>query len=172
MVAPTPSSGCAFVAGPISVWANIGAASALTQLGWTLNGINIEAIGFISPIHSDENGGEQGPPIDFQLMGQQHRITLELSKPVMTAMALLEPFYNPNTSSANIGVGMLLGCSTAWFRLLLMSPGGGTAFVRNYPYCTILEPIDYSPIGSQATRARVTFTANTIGGVLYNNTNS
>lgn len=172
MVAPSPSSGCAFVAGPISVWVDTGSTNALQQLGWTLNGINIEAIGFISPIHSDENGGEQGPPVDYQLMGQQHRITLELSKPVMTVVAALEKFYNPNTSSANVGTGMLLGCSSGTFRLLLMSPTAGATFLRNYISCVILEPIDYSPIGSQATRVRITFTANVVGGVLYNQTNT
>lgn len=155
---------CAVVAGPCETWVDTGTDRALQFLGWSLAGVSIEEVGFQAPIHSDENGGEHGPPVDYQLFGHQHRISMELSKFQDGVLAKLDPRYNPSTTAGSVGVGMLLGCATAAFRLLLKAPN----FVRNYPAAVILEPIELAPIGSQASRARITFTANAVtGGTLW-----
>lgn len=158
---------CAVVAGPVEIWVDTGASLALEFLGWSVNGVTIQQVAFHGPIHSDENGGDQGPPVDYQLFGQQHRISMELSKFQDTVLAKLEARYNPNTVAGNVGVGMLLGCSAAMFRVLLKGP----SFVRNYPACLIPEPIEISPIGSQASRARVSFIAEApAGDTIWNTT--
>jgi hypothetical protein len=158
---------CAVVAGPCEVWVDTGTARALEFLGWSLSGVTIEEVAYHAPIHSDENGGPLGPPVDYQLFGHQHRIAMELSKFQDLVLARLDPRYHPDTAAGNVGVGMLLGCATATFRLLLKAPN----FVRNYLAAVILDPIELSPVGSQATRARVTFTANVVtGGTLWNTT--
>lgn len=158
---------CAVVAGPCEVWVDTGTSRALEFLGWSLGGVSIEEVAYHAPIHSDENGGPQGPPADYQLFGHQHRISMELSKFQDAVLAKLDPRYNPSTTEGNIGVGMLLGCATATFRLLLKAPN----FVRNYLATVILEPIELGPVGSQASRARVAFTANVVtGGILWNTT--
>ena len=158
---------CAVVAGPCEIWVDTGTARALEFLGWSLNGITIEEIAYQTPIHSDENGGDQGPPADYQLFGHRHRILMELSKFQDGVLAKLDQRFNPNASSGSVGVGMLLGCTTASFRLLLKAPN----FVRNYLATVILEPIEISPVGSQASRARISFTANVVpGGTLWNTT--
>lgn len=158
---------CAVVAGPCEVWVDTGLDRALEFLGWSLGGVSIEEIAYHAAVHSDENGGEAGPPSDYQLFGHQHRISMELSKFQDDVLGRLDPRYNPATVIGNVGVGMLLGCSTATFRLLLKAPH----FVRNYLATVILDPIALSPVGSQASRARVTFTASVvIGGTLWNTT--
>ncbi len=158
---------CAVVAGPCEIWVDTGTARALEFLGWSLNGITIEEIAYQTPIHSDENGGDQGPPADYQMFGHRHRILMELSKFQDGVLAKLDQRFNPNASSGSVGVGMLLGCATASFRLLLKAPN----FVRNYLATVILEPIEISPVGSQASRARISFTANVVpGGTLWNTT--
>jgi len=164
MTNPTPPAICAVVAGPLQVWLDTGTANALQFLGWNSNGASIEEIPYNAPIHSDENGGEQGPPVDYQYFGMQHRLTFELTKFQPAVLALLAARYNPNTSSSSVGVGMLLGCSNANFRCLLWGPN----FVRNYLAAIPLEPIDWSPVGAQATRIRVSLTCNAVNGVLYN----
>lgn len=157
---------CATVGGPLEIWVDTGAANGMEFLGWTANGAQIEEIGFHSPIVSDQNGGDQGPPVDYQFFGLQHRVTLELTKFQSTVVAKVGARYNPNTSSASVGVGMLLGCVGAQFRLLLKSTTGN--FIRNYLGAVVLDPVDYSPVGSQATRIRCAFTCNAVDGVMYN----
>lgn len=171
MTLPSPPAVCAQYAGPLQVWTDVGSSNALQFVGWTVNGAEIEEIAYMAPIHSDENGGEAGPPIDYQYFGAQHRITLEFQKYQPAVLASWEARYNPNASSANVGVGMLLACSNAMFRCLLFAAVGGVAnYIRNYIGCVIPEPIGFSPVGTQASRARVTLLANPINGVIYNST--
>lgn len=162
-----PPAICAVVAGPVQVWVDTGASNALEFLGWSLNGVAIEQLAFHGEIHSDESGGQPGPPVDYQLFGHQHRITMELAKFQDSVLAKLDPRYNPNTSGGNVAVGMLLACASATFRVLLKGPN----FVRNYLSCVIRDPIQLAPVGSQASRARVSFLASTtIGGTMWNTT--
>lgn len=166
MTNPSPPATCAVVAGPVQMWVDTGAVNALAFLGWSQNGVTIEEIAYNAPVHSDENGGEQGPPTDYQFFGMQHRITAELSKFQTSVLALVAARYNPNISSSAIATGMLIGCNSAFFRCLLWGPN----FVRNYIATIPLEPIEWSPVGSQHTRIRISLTANTVGGVMYNQT--
>lgn len=163
----TPTEVCPVVATPLEIWVGTGAANALEFLGRTANGVQIEEIPFINPIASDDYGGDAGPPADYQLMGLQHRISLELVKFDTAVLAKLEKFYNPS-SSPTIVVGSLLGCGSVTTRLLLNSQDK-TAFVRNYPLALVLDPVEYGPLGSQNARARITFTVNAKAGVVpYN----
>lgn len=156
---------CAVVAGPCEVWVDTGADHALEFLGWSLSGITIEEIAYHTPIYSDQNGGDLGPPSDYQLFGHQHRISMELAKFQDAVLSRLSPRVNPGTLSSNVAPGMLMACAAATFRLLLKAP----AFVRNYPATVIVDPIEIAPIGSQASRVRISFTANvTPGGTLWN----
>ena len=170
----TPPSVCANVAGPLEIWVGTGALLALEFLGWTVNGADIEESPFFSPIVSDEYGGDAGPPSDYQLMGTQHRISLEMSKYNETVAAKLNNFYNTVqavTDSLTASVGMLINCNSLTTRLLLVGgPAGSPTFVRNYPAAMIIEPFGRAPIGAQATRARLGFISNAKAGVTPWNT--
>ncbi len=164
-----PPTICANVAGPLQIWVATGAALALEFLGWTINGAEISEQPFIAPLASDDFGGDQGPPSDYQIMGVQHRIGLELLKYQKAVAAKLENFYNLialSTASGTAGVGMLTTCTPLTTRVLLLS-GDPSApqYVRNYPLAQIIEPIEYAPIGSQASRLRVNFIINAKAGI-------
>lgn len=165
----SPPTVCANVAGPLQVWVGTGAAVALEFLGWTINGASITEQPFISPLASDDYGGDQGPPSDYQLFGTQHQIRLEFLKYQSSVAAKLELFYNQvalATATGTAAVGMLLGCTPLTTRVLLLA---GTAaaptYVRNYPLAQIIEPLTYDPIGSQASRLQVSFVVNAKAGV-------
>ena len=164
MTDPAPPSICPFVAGPLQIWVDTGASNALEFLGWTAEGVTITERRLTAPVEADEFGGSKGVPVDYQLFGQQHVITAELAKFQPDVLAKLTRGYNPNVAPGNIGVGMLLVCSAATFRVLLF----GRSFVRNYLQTVIEEPIEQSPIGAHYTKARVVFTADPDGDVMYN----
>ncbi len=164
----TPTEVCAVVATPLEIWVGTGTAAALEFLGRTVNGVQIEEIPFFSPIASDEYGGDAGPPADYQLMGTQHRISMEMTKFDPTVLAKLDSFYS-EVGSPSVGVGVLMACNSLTTRLLMCSQNL-TTFVRNYPAALILDPIDWSPIGAQASRLRLTFTVNAKTGVVPWNT--
>jgi hypothetical protein len=167
-----PSIPCAVNGGPLQVWVDTASSNGMEFLGYTVNGAEIEETGMLSPIHDDTAGGDQGPPTDFQLMGGEHRISIELMKYQTTVLAKLEAGYNVHQTPS---VGMFLGCGQGLFRCLLYGPN----FTRNYSTsnsagygnCALIEPISRSPVGTQASRARVSFTAPHLAGVQPWNTN-
>lgn len=166
MAFPTVPATCANVAGPVAVWVDSGVANAVEFLGYTTNGLSIEEQQFQAPVHSDSAGGEQGPPIDYQQFGLQHRIQMEFTQYAETILSKLSLRYNPNIDNANIGVGMLLVCGSGTWRFIFKGPN----FIRNYPICVLEGPIERSPIGSQHTRARISIISNAIAGALPWNT--
>lgn len=50
------------------------------SLGYTRNGADIRGKGFFQDVPGDEHGGEAGPPIDVQLLGETASVRLELTK--------------------------------------------------------------------------------------------
>jgi hypothetical protein len=68
----------------------VNAASSLEDLGYTRNGADTRSRGYFVEVPGDENGGEQGPPIDIQLMGEVASVRLELTKwdPTVAAKVL------------------------------------------------------------------------------------
>lgn len=54
--------------------------AALDTLGYTRQSAEIRSQAFFVDVPGDENGGDQGPPIDVQYLGEICRIRLELTK--------------------------------------------------------------------------------------------
>lgn len=52
----------------------------LEDLGYTANGARIQEEDFFEEIHSDEQGGDSGPPVELVYHGKRVRVTLELVK--------------------------------------------------------------------------------------------
>lgn len=65
------------VAGLASVRLGAGAGN---LLGYTRNGVEITHDGFYLDVPGDANGGDDGPPIDIQKLGQIDRVRCELTK--------------------------------------------------------------------------------------------
>jgi hypothetical protein len=122
-------------------------------LGVTRNGIEINEQAFISELKSDYGGGEQGPPTDYQYLGEMHSIVAELAQWNPEVLAVLETRVNAAYALTRTK-GQLLRCSGAYFRVLFLAANFG----RNYTNVYINEPIAYSPVGTPATFPRITFT--------------
>lgn len=153
-----PTSGgnavpCYQVAGPLQVWVDTGASHAVEFLGFTRGGAEIQEQSFQSELKSDYTGGEQGPPGDYEWLGEMHTISLELALFVPTILAKCE--RRMEVAVTNRTRGTLVSCAGGSYKLLLLSLN----FSRLYTRVFIPEPITYAPIGSPASFPRITFTA-------------
>ena len=54
--------------------------SGYLELGYTRNGADITREGYFLDVPGDENGGDEGPPIEIQFLGAIARVRLELTK--------------------------------------------------------------------------------------------
>lgn len=54
--------------------------AALESLGYTSNGARIQEEDFYEEVHTDEQGGDAGPPVELIYHGKRVRVTLELAK--------------------------------------------------------------------------------------------
>jgi hypothetical protein len=59
----------------------------LKDLGYTRNGVDVTLEGYFVDIPGDQNGGDDGPPVDVQYLGEIARVRAELTK-YDTAIAL------------------------------------------------------------------------------------
>ena len=66
------------VPGPCRVYVGTGVSGALEELGYTVNGANVEEDTMYSDVPTDACG--DGPAADVQYQGEIHRVRLELSK--------------------------------------------------------------------------------------------
>lgn len=156
--ANTPPVVPANVAGTLQVWIGPSPGSSSTAtiqfLGYTVNGVQIMERPFVADVKSDEAGGDHGPPVDIQLFGAEHHISIEIERYNDTVLAELERFYNNTTA---VAVGGLLNQSGSTVRVLICS-ADLTTFVRNYPICYLRDDIR-KPVGSKVTRATLSFRA-------------
>ena len=153
------------VACTLTVKADTG--SGLAILGYTIEGGSYSVRAFQTPIHSDEGGGPDGPPVDIMLKGVIHTWTLELIKYDSAMMSVIETYKQSGTPGSSTAPCTLLFADSKYFRLLLT----GTNFTRNYVRA-IPTDVSIGPIGSTVTRARVTFDcyAEPTAGVIHNTT--
>lgn len=56
------------------------ASGSLALLGYTENQADLTERLFTGEVHGDENGGDQGPPIDIQYFGEMHIVRMLLTK--------------------------------------------------------------------------------------------
>lgn len=128
--------------------------SGLTDLGWTANGVDVAHEVFTADVPGDQNGGEQGPPIDIQYFGEINRITLDLTKydpDVLEAIRARLPGGTPGTPGT---AGHLFLAGTLFMRVVLSS----TNRSRNFPCCIPRSALEINK-GSRFSRARFQFEA-------------
>ena len=99
------------------------AGAPLSTLGYTQNGAQITFEGYELRVPGDENGGDDGPPIDIQVLGQSARIRLELTKfdtTVSDTILTRTPggtLGQPDTVA--VPIGTLIFASSQYFRLVI-----------------------------------------------------
>ena len=100
--------------------------AALKDLGYTANGARIQEEDFYEEVHSDERGGDSGPPIDLVYQGKRVRVTMELVKwdaAVADQLAARISVTTPQPGLAyEAGIVMVAGQKA--FRLVLKSNVG------------------------------------------------
>jgi hypothetical protein len=125
------------VAGLATIQVDTGNSHALETLGYSINGVEIEENIFTLPVHGDEHGGDSGPPIDIQYLGQVDTVRMELTKYDLAVLDKLRArlwnsgFTAPTAGqvlSANIGSLFFAGSFT--FRLTIDCANSG--YDRDY----------------------------------------
>lgn len=101
----------------------------LAQLGYSINGVEIDEVSFTEDIHGDENGGEAGPPIDVQHHGDIARIRMTLSKWDETVANLIRANVAGGVAGVVPATGTLLFGGGHAFRVLINTPSRP----RNFP---------------------------------------
>ena len=148
---------CYSIAGPLQIWGNTTGSSSSESttaefLGWTRNGIEIQEQAFMSELKSDYSGGEQGPPGDYEWLGEMHTITCELAQ--FNSSVLQKYERRVNASIAARTRGMLLGCQNARWTVLFLAQNWARLYTRTF----VIDPIQWPIIGTPASFPRITFT--------------
>ena len=102
--------------------------------GYTQDGARITTEGHAINIPGDENGGDDGPPVEIQYLGETARVRLEMTKWDPSVQAALESRLNSGTPGTPGVTGTLVFTSGAYYRLTIASP----ITPRNFP-CATLE---------------------------------
>lgn len=112
-----------------------GVSGALENLGRTRNGADVSEEGFWVDVPGDEHGGDSGPPIDIQYIGEMARVRLELTKfdPVILAKVMKRINDASKVAGARGTVGYFLFLNAKTFRLLIHTPTEPYNFLRAVP---------------------------------------
>lgn len=140
---------------------------ALMELGYSMDGVQITERAFTLPVHTDEFGGDAGPPADVQFMGMQHIIRMVLTKWNETTVALMRRLIATSGSVAGTSPtpGTLWFQDSGYWRLLINT----TNRPRNYLKCTFEEPMEINK-GTKHSQLILVATAYAQSGTLYNTT--
>lgn len=105
----------------------------LRTLGYTREGAETENEPFFLDIPGDENGGDAGPPIEIQYLGEIARIRLELTKWDSAIYTLIESNVPTGTAGqpGSVTPGTLLLSGTKFYRICLAA----ATEPRNFPCC-------------------------------------
>ena len=123
-------------AGLVTVKINANQGDGIETLGYTRNGVDPEHDARLVNVPGDANGGDEGPPIEVQYMGEIARVRLELTNFDIAVARKIErrvPSKTLGTVPASGSTGsagtFLLGTAANRFRLILDSPNDP----QNYP---------------------------------------
>lgn len=165
------------VHGACEVQVGTGSAGALESLGWTIDGPDEEYEPFYAEVKGDQNGGQEGPPIEWQYLGELVHLRLELSRFNPAIFQKLQAIERGGTAGVIGTPGDLMFGSGKYTRVLLNSPTSPV----NFPTCiinraTYQRRTKYSQPTLEFTAAGLTDGAGVLvfgaGGILYNSSTS
>ena len=142
----------------------------LETLGYTENGVEITERIFTGEVHGDENGGDQGPPIDEQYFGEMHIIRMLFTKYDETVIDKVRAGVAGATAGTPGTSGTLFIQGGVSWRLLIHSVNRP----RNYVNVWFSEPKEINK-GTKHSKALVVAKAYRLAGVsgaIYNSTTS
>jgi len=165
------------VHGACQIQVGTGSAGALESLGWTIDGPDEEYEPFYGEVKGDQNGGQEGPPIDWQYFGELVHLRLEFSRFDGAVFQKLQAIERGGTAGTIGTPGDLMFSGGKYTRVLLNS---GVSPI-NFPSC-IINRAQYSrrtkytqPV-LEFTAAGLTDGAGSLvygaGGILYNSSTS
>ena len=126
------------VAGAALIRVDTGASHALEDLGYTRDSAEIRFEGRFEELHSDDVGGEQGPPGDLNYLGEDATVRLELVRwDAAVADKLVTRLYD-GTAGQPGPPGTLLLQDAKSFRLLVHSQ----ATPMNFPRAILFGAIE------------------------------
>lgn len=102
---------------------------ALELVGYTRGGADVTENGYYTEVPGDENGGDEGPPIEIQYFGETALIRIELTKQDMTVLNKVRTRTVGGTLGTPGASGTLMFADGHAFRLLLHAPNDP----RNFP---------------------------------------
>lgn len=158
------------VGGKITVKVNYG--EGLKDLGYTRNGVQYTEEGFYADVPGDENGGDEGPPVEVQFFGEVHRIRCELTKYDQAVAAKVAAKVAGGNGGTPGAPGTLFFAGEKTMRVVCTgTPPAGASHTRNYSYCIPRMPIELNA-GTKFSTLVVEFEAHKPPGqtVLYNTT--
>lgn len=139
-------------------------------LGYTRNGAQIREETFHLNVPGDQNGGDEGPPIEVQQLGMVAHIVIELTKWDKTIADHIRKQADGATLGTPVAAGSLMfSASLGWRVTLVPLSGTGIGQPLNFPRCITRQPRELN-LGSKFSTMFVEFEAHEDGsGVLWNN---
>lgn len=156
------------VAGKTQIQVDTGDAHAMERLGWTRGGVETVKEAFWIDVPGDEHGGDEGPPVDVQYIGEIARVRMELTKydPDVLAKIMRRLWDESATAGTPKTPGTLVFGNTRAFRLLLYSITSGMR--RNFPRAFPRMPVELNR-GTKFSTLVMEWECHKNGsGVLYN----
>jgi len=151
------------VHGAALVRVGTGAANALEDLGYSVNGVDIEETVLTADVPGDQNGGDEGPPIDIQYFGQIDIVRLELSRYDAAVLAKIDCRLLGGTTGSTSAPGTLIFGASRHYRLLVHPTTGPRNYLGAVPRQAILHNR-----GTKFSRLRLEFECHAVSGVLWN----
>ncbi len=142
---------------------------ALATLGYSINGVDISEDILVEMVHGDERGGDGGPPIDIQYLGEVHTIRITMTKYDETVLNTIRAGMAGGTAGTPGTSGSLYFQASAYWRLLIHS----VATPRNYLAAVFTDAKEVN-LGTKHSKAVITAKCYSpaIGTVIYNSTTS
>jgi hypothetical protein len=152
------------VFGPAEIKVGTGSSGALESLGFTRQGAEIRSQGFFIDVPGDQNGGDQGPPIEVQYLGEILRVRAELTKWDEAVAAKVRSRLAAGTEGSPGTPGTLMFGDSKTIRVLIAPTTGAV----NCPRCFIRGEWEMNK-GTKYSTLILEFEAHKdANGVLYN----
>ena len=148
-----------------------GTAGPVEVLGYTIEGVDIELDVKTRDVYGDQNGGQDGPPIDIQQFGQLATVRGVFNKFDSAVMEKIKSRSDgATTPGQNIDVGCLLAQENQGHRLVIKPTKTGTACpIYNFAFAVARQPIPFR-YGSKVKEVTVNWQCHAVAGVLYTHT--